>query len=251
MQQQMPIGIPAPSGFAAPTQNHQPQQGGQYYQQQGAPTQYPAGQPAGPYPRASLGALPPNQGQYGGQAPLHSMQPMANHEGAPYQQYPHQQQPSPAQYQQGHQPQPMQQSMQQSMQQPMQQSMQQPMAQSAPQYMPRQPSAGGYQSAPGPGMPLPGYTPGPGMPLPGYAPGPGMPLPGASYPTAADPRAGSVSSGRISASAVPSPVAVNEADQELFNRTTSVTSTLGSINPPLPSTMARYVDDGNPQVPGG
>lgn len=244
MQQQMPIGIPAPSGFAAPTQNHQPQQGGQYYQQQGAPTQYPAGQPAGPYPRASLGALPPNQGQYGGQAPLHSMQPapfsvpgaqqpplqpMANHAGAPYQQYPHHQQPPPAQYQQGHQPQPMQQSMQQPMQQPMQQSMQQPMPQSAPQYMPRQPSAGGYQ----------------------YAPGPGMPLPGASYPTTADPRAGSVSSGRISASAVPSPVAVNEADQELFNRTTSVTSTLGSINPPLPSTMARYVDDGNPQVPGG
>lgn len=50
---------------------------------------------------------------------------------------------------------------------------------------------------------------------------------------------------RINPALVPSPVAVNEADQSRFNETAFVTSTLGTQSPPLPSTMARYVDDGN------
>ncbi len=87
-------------------------------------------------------------------------------------------------------------------------------------------------------------------------PPPGAPYPGsANYPTSSVQNSGipsihqdpvrSNSQNRINPNMIPSPVTVNETDQAKFNETSFITSTLGSQSPPLPSTMARYVDDGN------
>lgn len=91
------------------------------------------------------------------------------------------------------------------------------------------------------------------MPGRGPMPPPGAPLPGTSpygaphQPYMAPPQQQQQPQqpqNRINPSMIPSPVTVNEADQSKFNETAFVTSTLGSQSPPLPSTMARYMDDG-------
>lgn len=78
--------------------------------------------------------------------------------------------------------------------------------------------------------------------------------PSSTYPAAVDPRyqgqpamqSQQQQQSRLNPmSMVPTPVAVNEADQSKFNETAFVTSTIGSQSPPLTSTMAKYIDDGN------
>ena len=73
-----------------------------------------------------------------------------------------------------------------------------------------------------------------------------IPPPGAAFPSTAGPAASAQpASTRINPAMIPSPVTVNETDQSKFNEASFVTSSVGAQAPPLPSTMARYVDDGN------
>lgn len=81
----------------------------------------------------------------------------------------------------------------------------------------------------------------PGYPQPQQVSPPGAPFPSTAAPVPSTQQA----STRINPGMIPSPVTVNEADQSKFNETSFVTSSIGVQSPPLPTTMARYIDDGN------
>jgi protein transport protein SEC24 len=84
------------------------------------------------------------------------------------------------------------------------------------------------------------------MPHPAYPQQQQIPPPGAPFPSLSESASNpQLASTRINPALIPSPVTVNEMDQNKFNETSFVTSSIGTQSPPFPSTMARYVDDGN------
>lgn len=184
---------------------------------------YQAGAPAPSYPGG------PTNPQMNQQTPMSAPQQQAQY-GAPSQ--PQQQQPSRMPY-------------------PPQQPMSAPYSPQGPgPAMPQAPSnypqSGPYSAGPAPNAPLQQYPsrgsiPPPGAPLPGTGP---YGAPQQQPYMASQQQQAQPAQNRINPSMIPSPVTVNEADQSRFNETTFITSTLGSQCPPLPSTMARYVDDG-------
>lgn len=189
------------------------------------PNQDPYGRNLGHQPYPNQGIPPPNY-----PPPMNNpyqQRPPPSHPGPMPQSYPNSNQPiqgGPQQYPQGqyrpmpHPPPPV-----PSM--PGQYQYQQPQAQPFPPQQPISPTHPSYQPV-----------------------AQGIPPPGASFPNQDASRmvqGQQPASNRINPSMIPSPVTVNEADQSKFNESSFVTSTLGSQSPPLPSTMARYIDDGN------